>query len=239
MEVIITKNIDELSRQVAVWVCEYIEKKLKNQSRFTIVLSGGSTPKKLYQLLASEKFRKKIDWSKIHFFWGDERYVPFTDERNNAKMAFENLLNHVNVVRENIHVIRTDIEPEAAAVEYEKLLHDYFPGSNHTFDLVLLGLGDNAHTLSLFPGFDVMLEKEKWVTSFYLEEQKMYRITLTAPAVNAAGRIAFLVCGTDKSAALNYILSGEYNPALYPAQVIRPFNGELFWWVDEAAAAKL
>jgi 6-phosphogluconolactonase len=118
-------------------------------------------------------------------------------------------------------------------------LHDYFPGSNHTFDLVLLGLGDNAHTLSLFPGFDVMLEKEKWVTSFYLEEQKMYRITLTAPAVNAAGRIAFLVCGADKSAALNYILSGEYNPALYPAQVIRPFNGELFWWVDEAAAAKL
>jgi 6-phosphogluconolactonase len=239
MEVIITKNIDELSQQAAGWICAYIEKVLKKQDRFTIVLSGGSTPKKLYQLLASDKFRNKIDWSKIHFFWGDERCVPFTDERNNARMAFENLLNLVDAVKESIHIIQTDIQPEASATEYEKLLHKYFPDSNHTFDLVLLGMGDNAHTLSLFPGYDIVQEKEKWVRSLYVEEQKIHRITLTAPVVNAAGCIAFLVSGTDKSVALNHVLSDEYEPDLYPAQVIRPYKGGLFWWVDEAAAEKL
>lgn len=239
MNLIIKKNSDELSKDFAVWIADYIGKKLQQQPRFTIVLAGGNTPKKLYQLLSAEEFKNKIDWSKLHFFWGDERYVPFTDKKNNAKMAFDNLLNHVPAVKENIHIIRTDIEPKWSAIEYEKLLHEYFPDNDKTFDLVLLGMGDNAHTLSLFPGYEVVQEKERWVQSFYLEEQKMVRITLTAPVVNAAGCIVFLVSGSDKAAAVQHVLAGEHEPDLYPSQVIQPYKGELYWWIDESAAADL
>jgi 6-phosphogluconolactonase len=239
MEIQIAKDLDELSFKVAGWICKYIEKALKKQDRFTIVLSGGNTPKKLYQLLASPAFINRIDWKKIHIFWGDERCVPFTDERNNAGMAFDSLLNHVPVKKENIHIIRTDINPEDAAAEYEKCLHDYFPDRNHTFDLVLLGMGDNAHTLSLFPGYIVVLEKEKWVVSFFLLEQKIQRITLTAPVINAAACIVFLISGADKAASLQQVLSHEYDPNLYPSQIIHPHSGKLYWWVDEAAAVNL
>jgi 6-phosphogluconolactonase len=239
MSLIIKKDSDELSREFAVWLTGYIEKKLQLQDRFTIVLAGGNTPKKLYRLLASDKFKNKIDWSKLHFFWGDERFVPFTDDKNNAKMAFDNLLNHVPAVKKNIHIIHTDIEPKSSAVEYQKLLHQYFRGRNKTFDLVLLGIGGDAHTLSLFPGYDIIFEKEKWVQTFFLKEQKMIRITLTAPVINAAGCIVFLVSGSDKAAAVQHVLAGEHNPDLYPAQVIQPFEGELCWWLDEAAAADL
>jgi 6-phosphogluconolactonase len=239
MNLTIKKNSDELSRDFAIWLIGYIKEKLQHQNRFTIVLAGGSTPKKLYQLLASDKFKNKIEWNKLHFFWGDERYVPFTDDKNNAKMAFDNLLNHVPIAKENIHIIRTDIEPEASAIEYEKLLRQYFSNSIKTFDLVLLGMGDNAHTLSLFPGYKVVQEKEKWVCSFYLEEQKMVRITLTAPVVNAASRIVFLVSGADKAAALYHVLSDKYDANLYPSQIIQPANGKLYWWVDEAAAHRV
>jgi len=238
MNVIIKKNSDELSREFAGWLIDHIKKKLQHQSRFTLVLSGGSTPKKVYQLLASDKYKNKIDWNKLHFFWGDERYVPFSDDRNNARMAFENLLDHVPVRNEQVHVMRTDIEPEASAVEYEKLLYEYFTG-DQSFDLVMLGMGEDAHTLSLFPGYDVIKEKKNWVKSFYLKAQEMYRITLTAPVVNAAGCVTFLVSGADKAGALHRVLSDKFNPNLFPSQIIQPVNGELYWWVDEAAMPDL
>jgi 6-phosphogluconolactonase len=239
MKLKVTKDINDLSVQFAEWLVQYIEKVLKKQDRFTLVLSGGSTPKKLYRLLASETYRNKIDWSRMHFFWGDERYVPFTDERNNAKMAFETLLDHVPVVKEQVHIIRTDIDSEASASEYEKTLHQYFPDKNHTFDLVLLGLGENAHTLSLFPGHFEVDEKSNWVKSIYLREENMYRITMTAPVVNAAACVVFLISGHEKMTALYNVFSKEHNPILYPAQIIQPYNDELYWWVDEAAAADL
>ena len=239
MEVLITKDIDELSNRVADWITAYIEKTLRKQERFTLVLSGGNTPKRLYQLLATPEYSNRVDWTKIHFFWGDERYVPFSDDRNNAKMAFDTLLNHVPVNKENIHLIRTDIKPEDAAAEYEKVLQNYFPDKSHSFDLVLLGMGNNAHTLSLFPGYSVVMEKEKWVSTFFLREEQINRVTLTAPVINAAACIIFLVSGADKAAALHQVLSQEYDPGLYPSQVIQPYTGELFWWIDEAAAVDL
>src|SRR5262245_21860999 len=119
MQIIITKNIDEVNWQFAEWMIAYANDVLKNQDRFTIALSGGSTPKKLYQLLASKEFKNKIEWDKIHVFWGDERYVPFADDRNNAKMAFDTLLNHVDTPKSQIHVMRTDIDAEESASEYE------------------------------------------------------------------------------------------------------------------------
>jgi len=263
MQLIITKNIDELNWQVAEWITGYINEVLKEHERFTIVLSGGSTPKKLYQLLASNEFKEKIDWGKLHVFWGDERYVPLTDDRNNSKMAFDTLLNYVPVPKSQIHIMQTDIDPEESANEYEKILKEYFPEAASytlqatsdipmtndsrlttndpplTFDLVLLGLGDNVHTLSLFPGEEVIREKNRWVKSVFVKEVNMQRITLTAPIVNLSKRIAFLVSGKDKADAVSHVLLNEYTPDMYPAQIIKPLNGELFWFLDEAAATNL
>jgi len=240
MNTIITKNAQELAEKAADWITEIVSETLKKQDRFTIVLSGGSTPKLLHNLLASERYRDRIDWSKMHFFWGDERFVPFEDERNNARMAFETLLDKVPVNKKNIHVMQTTgPEPEESAADYEKMLRNYFEGQANSFDLVLLGLGNDAHTLSLFPGYPVVFENQRWVSAFYLEQQKMYRITLTAPVVNRASHVAFLVSGGDKAAALFHVLAGEHDPALYPAQIIQPFQGEAKWFIDEAAAADL
>jgi 6-phosphogluconolactonase len=254
MQLKIFKNIDELSENAANWVADYIQSVLQEQDRFSFCLSGGGTPKKLYQLLTTEKFRDRINWKKIHVFWGDERFVPFTDDRNNAKMAFAVLLDHVPIPREQIHLIRTDIEPEGSAEQYENLLKDYFPEASSdqqqaasnipgfrfpTFDLILLGLGDNAHTPSLFPGYPVIHEKNSWVKPVFLKEQNMIRITLTAPVVNLSKRIAFLVSGQDKADALVHVLRGHFVPDLYPAQSVQPVTGELNWFVDEAAAQRL
>ena len=240
MQAFISKNSDELSVQFADWLVDYITEVLNKQDRFTLALSGGSTPKKLYKLLASDKYRSKIDWSKLHFFWGDERFVPFDDERNNAKMAFVELLDHVPVNKKHIHIMETmGPEPEESAIEYERTLHNYFDDKPNTFDLVILGLGNDAHTLSLFPGYEVVAENKKWVSALYLKEQQMYRITLTSTVVNMSARVVFLVSGGDKAAALYHVLSSEHEPYFYPAQAIQPFNSELYWFYDEAAAADL
>jgi 6-phosphogluconolactonase len=240
MQLHISKDTSELSTTVADWMVDYINATLQKQDRFTLVLSGGSTPKKLHELLASDSYKNKIDWSKVHCFWGDDRFVPFKDERNNAKMAFDTLLDHVPVAKEHIHVMQTEnIIPEDSAKAYEAILKEYFPeASSATFDLVLLGMGDDGHTLSLFPGkTEVINETEKLCISLWLEAQDMFRITLTHPIVNQSAAIAFLVTGSNKVKALHEVLEGTYNPDLYPSQIIKPVNGELHWFLDEAAAA--
>lgn len=243
MQLHIYKDGTELSTAVAQWMADTIAATLKKQDRFTIAVSGGSTPKQLHKLLAASPYKEQIDWSKMHIFWGDERAVPFDDDRNNAKMAYDTLLNFVPVPAEQIHIMRTDnITPEQSAAEYEKILHTYFdpaPGRPETsFDLVLLGMGDDGHTLSLFPGTAVVHEEKAWATSFFLKAQDMYRITLTKTIVNRSARVAFLTTGTGKAHALKEVLEGTYNPDLYPSQEIKPI-GELHWFVDEAAAAQL
>lgn len=239
MQLHISKDTSELSTTVADWMVDYINKTLQKQERFTLVLSGGSTPNKLHELLASDAYKNKIDWSKVHCFWGDDRFVPFNDERNNAKMAFDTLLNHVPVAKEHIHIMQTEnITPEDSSKAYQVVLKNYFPEtSSTTFDLVLLGMGDDGHTLSLFPGkTEVLHETEKLCTSLWLESQDMYRITLTHPIVNQSAAVAFLVTGANKADALHEVLEGAYNPDLYPSQIIKPVNGELHWFLDEAAA---
>ena len=239
MEIIVKKNIDELSKSLADWFVLYVADVLNKQSIFSLCLSGGSTPQKFYQILSTENYRQKIEWAKILFFWGDERAVPFNDEKNNARMAFENFLDLIPVKKEQIHIIPTDMEPADAATAYQQVLQKYFAASRHTFDFVLLGLGDNAHTLSLFPGYDVVHEKKEWVSSFYLKEQNMYRITITAPVINKAAVVAFLVSGADKAMAVQHIIKGKKNASLYPAQVIHPQKGKLYWWLDEAGAKNI
>lgn len=233
------KDADALSLAAAEWISGLIAATLEKQDRFTIALSGGSTPHKLHTILADAPFKEKIDWARLHIFWGDERGVPFEDNRNNAKMAFDTLLNHVPVPPDQIHVMRTDIAPEASAAEYDQLLHRYFNGTPTSFDLVLLGMGDDGHTLSLFPGTAIVHEQSVLAKAYFLEAQEMYRITLTALIVNRSAAVAFLVAGSGKATALKQVLQGVYQPDKYPSQVIIPENGNLHWFMDEAAAAQL
>jgi 6-phosphogluconolactonase len=250
MELHIYRDGEELSHAAARWISDCISATLKKQDRFTIALSGGSTPMRLHQLLAGSPYEEQIDWSRLHVFWGDERAVPFDDKRNNAKMAFDSLLHLVPVPPSQIHIMRTDIPPEQSAEEYEKILHRYFStippartvapaaAAMASFDLVLLGMGDDGHTLSLFPGTAVVHEEKAWVTAFFLKAQEMFRITLTKTIVNKSARVAFLTTGKAKAHALKQVLQGAYNPDLYPSQEIKP-QGELHWFVDQAAAAQL
>ncbi|CAL1520437.1 6-phosphogluconolactonase [Chitinophaga sp. MM2321] len=239
MELHIAKDPAQLSENVAAWISNYIQDVLQEQERFTFVLSGGNTPKQLYALLAKAPYNQIIPWEKIHFFWGDERAVPFEDERNNARMAFDVLLDKVGVNPDHIHIMRTDIEPEAAAAEYEKILKSYFKKEENTFDLVLLGMGDDGHTLSLFPGTAVVHEQKSWVKAFFLQAQDMYRITLTAPVVNNAACVLFLTTGAGKAFTLKNVIEGTFDAEKFPSQLIRPQDGELHWFVDEAAASAM
>ena len=239
MQLHIHKTPPELSQALAEWITTTIETTLKTSSRFTFVVTGGNSPKKLYELLAASPYKERIDWKKLHIFWGDERAVPFTDSRNNAKMTFEHLLNHVPVVQEQVHIMDTTLEPAEAAKAYEKILHKYFDDKGATFDLVLNGMGDDGHTLSLFPYTEVIHENKAWVKAFYLKPQEMYRITLTAPLVNRSKNIVFLTFGSNKAHALNAVLTGRGTADQYPSQMIKPVHGELHWFVDEEAAAFL
>jgi 6-phosphogluconolactonase len=232
------KDGEALSQAAAKWIAERIGATLQKAGRFTIALSGGSTPKRLHQILAQPPYKEQIDWSKLHVFWGDERAVPFEDDRNNAKMAYDTLLNFVPVPGTQIHVMRTDITAEESASEYEKLLHQYFDKTPFSFDLVLLGMGDDGHTLSLFPGMPIVHEEKAWAKSFWLPAQDMSRITITKTITNKSAAVAFLTAGAAKAHALKEVLEGAYNPDKYPSQEIKP-SGELHWFVDEAAAANL
>ena len=235
----IYQNPSAITAALAEWITYTIETVLQTQDRFTWVLTGGNSPKALYDMLAESPYKERIAWNKLHIFWGDERAVPFSDDRNNAKMTFDHLLNKVPVNPEQVHVMRTDIEPEQSALEYQKMLHTYFGTEGNSFDLVLSGMGDDGHTLSLFPGTEVIHETKDWVKAFYLTAQQMYRITLTAPVVNRASSVVFLTFGANKAKALYEVLEGKPNADIYPSQIIQPASGKLHWFVDEPAAALL
>jgi 6-phosphogluconolactonase len=239
MELHVCKDYEDLCEHLANWMVEYICKTLATHERFSIAFTGGNTAKKLYTILASDEYKNKIDWSRANVFIGDERFVPYADARSNAKMIHETLLDNVAVNPSHVHFIQTEnMSPETAANEYEEVLQHYFNKntSQPTFDLVLLGMGDDAHTLSLFPGHkEAINEQTKWCTYLWLEQQNMYRITLTAPITNAAKCIAFIVSGSGKATALNNVLHKPYDPLTYPSQIIKPTHGELHWFADEAA----
>ena len=240
MQLIIKKNPTELAKAAADLITKQINEVLQKKDRFTIALSGGSTPKALHELLAKPPYVEQIPWAQLHIFWGDERYVPIDDEQSNAGMAYDTLLGHVYTPEPQIHVWRTDLDPDAAAADYDRILHEYFKDTDEpTFDLVLLGMGDDGHTLSLFPGTNVVHEQTAWTKAYFLTQQSMFRLTLTAALVNRAACVLFLVAGPKKAEPLKEVLEGTYNPDKYPSQVIKPSSGELIWLVDEKAAADL
>ncbi len=233
-------DIDALSQAAAEHIVTAAAAAIAAHGRFSIGLSGGSTPRPLFERLAREPFSGQIDWENVHVFWGDERCVPPDHADSNFRMARETLLDHVPLPDDNVHRIKGERDPAQAAEEYEHTLRMFFSGAAWPrFDLLLQGLGDDGHTASLFPGTAALHDQSHWVAANYVPKFDAWRITLTAPAINAASEIMFLVAGANKAAALRAVLHGPHQPDTYPAQLIQPVGGTLIWLVDEAAAAHL
>ena len=232
-------DYESLSQAAAKMFVDLADQAIDANGRFSVALSGGSTPHRLYETLATDPFREKIRWDAVHVFWSDERCVPLDDPRSNFLMARRTLLDHVPVQADHVHPILSDLPAALAVTHYETTLQDFFKEQTPIFDLILLGLGENAHTASLFPHTSVIDEKERWVNEVYVPEQSMYRLTMTAPLINQAGEVIFLVSGANKASALQSVLEGAYHPHEYPAQLIRPNGAHPIWLVDKAAAHKL
>jgi 6-phosphogluconolactonase len=213
---------------------------IRARGRFSVVLSGGSTPQALYALLAADEFASRIEWPLVYVFWGDERCVPPDHPDSNYRMAKESLLGAVPLPPENILRMRGETDPSLAADEYEQILRTFFQGAKlPRFDLIWLGMGDDGHTASLFPGTPALVERTRWVVENYVEARQSWRITLTTVAINAAETIIFLVSGASKAERFREVLKGPYQPHVLPSQLVKPLDGQLFWMVDRAAAALL
>jgi len=230
---------DALMRGAAALFVEHARQAVLTRGRFSVALAGGNTPRRAYALLAGEPFRSRVDWSRVHIFWSDERCVPPDDARSNCHMTRTALLDHVPIPSANIYRIRGEIRPAAAAKDYEAALAHYFGTEPVRFDLVILGLGTNGHTASLFPGTPVLNERTRRAAEVYVAELDMWRVTLTVPVINAAAVVAFLVSGADKADALRDVLFGPRDPERMPAQLIQPAAIEISWLVDRAAASRL
>lgn len=239
MKINIFKNEHEVLHGLANYFVEIASESISSHGQFSVALSGGNSPKKLYELLASPSFKDKIDWGKVHFFFGDERYVPPTDPQSNYLMAKKALLEPLELSYKQIFPIDTSLSPDEAAKAYTRDINLYFAGTEPRFDLVLLGLGDNSHTASLFPHTPVLHDKTASAKAVFLEDQQVFRITMTAPLINLAQHVAFLVYGDGKAIAVHHIIEDETDFENYPAQLIKPQSGDLQWFLDQGAAAQL
>lgn len=229
----VADSSEALARTVAEWLVSLAS---AAQGNFRIALSGGSTPKPIYELLASPEFASRVPWNRIHWFWGDERFVPHDDPESNFRMAWQALLSRAPVPQENIFPIPTDGDPASAALRYEQTLRNVYGAPDLSpehplFDVVLLGMGDDGHTASLIPGEPVLDEREHWVAAV-AHGRPEARITLTYPAIDSSRYVAFVVQGTQKAAVFRAIRAGQSDA---PAARVRP-SGELIWFVDRAAA---
>jgi 6-phosphogluconolactonase len=239
MKLNIFNTEDEVLNGLANYFVETAAHSIASYGQFSVVLSGGTSPKKLYELLASSLFKDKVEWNKVHFFFGDERYVPRTDPQSNYLMAKKALFEPLNLSYKQIFAIDTSLSPEEAAKKYTHDINYYFAGNDVRFDLILLGLGDNSHTASLFPHTSVLHDETASVKEVFLEDQQVYRITMTAPLINQAHYIAFLVYGESKALAVHHVIEDKKDIENYPAQLIKPKNGDLYWFLDSSAASLL
>lgn len=223
------QTIEDLQEATANAVCDLVNSVVEKTGTFRIALSGGSTPRRLHEILAT----RDLPWQKMHFFWGDERNVPHDDDDSNYRMARETLLDHVSVPSEQVHPVPVEVTRAWSTAEaYEKTLREQFPNDEFPkFDLVLLGMGSDAHTASLFPNTDALGEKDRWFVDNWVDEFDNFRYTLTPPAINSATEIWFLVTGQAKQNALENVFSEKKNSALYPSQLIQPTR----WFITEDA----
>lgn len=228
-------DLDELSASLATYIVDLINSTVKEKNRFTMAVSGGSTPQLLYELLATKHFGS-VKWEVVEIFFCDERYVPYGDKQSNYKMVKEKLLDHVPIPKKNIHSISTShLDPVESARLYDEEIKSYFGADGSAFDLALLGIGKEGHTASLFPGSPALNEKEGYAVAVQVPAIPRTRITLTYPALNRAAEVCFLISGKDKAKVLKDILQGTVDFHSLPASGVKPQSGRLIWCVDRAA----
>ena len=239
----ILEDPDALARRAAELILRQARESVSSRERFTVALAGGSTPKRLYQLLAdrTQEFRNQMPWTQTHFFWTDERHVGPDHPESNYRMANDAMLSAVETSNANVHRVLAE-KPSAqdAANDYSMQLIDFFqlgPGELPLFDFVLLGMGTDGHTASIFPESQALKETQELVSAPWVEKFDGYRITMTLPVLNNADAVVFLVSGEEKAEVLNEVLHGS--PGRFPAQAVNPTKGSLTWLVDKAAASKL
>lgn len=232
------ENKEEAITVLARYFVQLAKEAIAENGLFTVALAGGLTPQRLHLALSSPPFREEVDWKRVYFFFGDERYVPCTDKESNYRMANETLFHPLGIPPHHIFKINTTLSPQEAAEDYQLSLEKFFNSKEIRFDLILLGMGDNAHTASLFPYSDILHDAVPAVKAVELFEQKTWRITFNAPLINNAARIAFLVIGSGKAEAVKHVLNDDPEGIvidLYPAQLIR--NERVAWFTDKDAAA--
>ena len=222
-------NSDLLAKAASEYFIKISKETIEAKGKFTVALSGGNTPAAMYKLLSTDFYSQQVDWKKCYFFWGDERCVPLTDTDNNSFNAKKMLLDKVPVPKKNIFVIPVDESPVNAAIYYEATIKIFFKTDKPEFDLILLGMGDNGHTASLFPHTSILNETNALVKEVYVEEVKMHRVSFTAALINNAKQVLFLVSGADKKEMLDIILNGKYEPEKFPAQLIK----NAAWFIAE------
>ncbi len=239
-EIYIFKDIEELSHTAALLFSEQATQSITERHRFLVALSGGSTPTRLFELLATD-FRERVNWSKVHIFWADERCVPPEDAGSNYGQAREVLLSRVPIPDANIHRIQGELPPAEAAQDYALILKEFAspPLQWPRFDLVYLGMGEDGHTASLFPGSPVDVSESTLPVTAHYQGRPADRVTLTPPVFNSAHMIAFMATGGNKATTFAEVLAGSHDPTAYPAERIHPTEGRLIWLVDEAMASKL
>ena len=232
--ILVKKNLDELSRTGADLFKRIANEAIAANGIFSVALAGGSTPRSLYLLLASEEYRRTIDWSKVRFFFTDERNVAADSPESNYLMALETLLSKLDLAEHQVIRWQTELGTAAAAASYDKQLYE-----NGPLDLILLGLGADAHTASLFPHTAALKETERLAVANWVKKLSDFRLTITFPSINSAADVIVLVAGDDKSEAVASVLEGEFDPDEKPGQLVNPHNGSLYWLLDEGAARKL
>ena len=236
-DIIVCQDIAELSRQSAERFSQLVKQSVQRSGQFTVALSGGSTPRHLYSLLASPDYESQIPWKNVQLFWGDERCVPPDHPESNFRMVEAALLSRIKIPAENIHRMAGEREPQAAATEYEKHLQEFFGlprGALPRFDLILLGIGEDGHTASLFPGSDALEETKHLVVAPFVDKLESYRLSLTLPVLNHGAAVWFLVTGSGKAAAVREVLGGSSD---LPAAKVQPVSGRLIWFITQDAAS--
>lgn len=241
-EIEVLPDAEAVSRRGAGLLSELATEADRHARRLSVALSGGSTPKRMFQILASDEFRAKIPWESIDWFWGDERCVPPEHKDSNYNMTREALLETAPIPEGNIYRIPAE-NPDvaAAAASYERILRDYF-GASHgipRFDIIFLGMGDDGHTASLFPGTKALAIQDRLVTPNYVDKLQTYRVTFTIPLINQGKQVVFLIAGKGKAERLHEVLEGKRDPDRLPSQNIQPSPGKLRFFVDQAAASLL
>jgi 6-phosphogluconolactonase len=240
-DVIICQDANDLCHNAAAEFVRLAKQSQRDCGRFAVALSGGSTPRSLYALLGTAEYKEQIFWPQVHLFWGDERCVPPDHADSNYRMVRESLLSNIQIPGANVHRMAGEKEPQAAAAEYEEKLRAFFhlaPGAFPRFDLILLGMGDDGHTASLFPGNDALNEMKRLVVAPYVEKFNSHRLTLTLPVLNHGATVLFLITGANKAAVVKEILTGGSDSSRFPAALVQPSDGRLVWLITEDAAPK-